>query len=479
MNQSLIRLYHCMPPAFRSLAASARGLQLQRLRYGPETNALIEQALEREHWSPAQWRAWREDRLAFLLHRAATRVPYYRDQWAERRRRGDRASAEAPRKLARPHEGRAPSQRPRPRGRRLRHARMSCEHTSGTSGKPLDLWLSRATVRAWYALFEARCRQWYGLSRHDRWAIFGGQLVAPVDQTKPPFWVWNAGLRQLYLSVYHISPALAPSYIDALRSYRVTYIVGYPSALDAIAESILRLGIRDLAIRAVIANAEPLRAAQRRNIEAAFRCPVRETYGHIRDRRRRQRVRAWRDASLARSRSPGNSRRRSTCRRRSGRRPREHRSDEPGHAADPLSHRRPLLARRRAKPTAPVAAPFPCSARSKVASTTSSIPAMAAASAASTPSSRPAFRFRRRRSCRSPSIGFGSFSCPAPRSTPDPAPTSSRLVRERLGDMQVILESVERVPRGANGKFRAVICNLPPDELQRAKSMESQTHATR
>ena len=33
------------------------------------------------------------------------------------------------------------------------------------------------------------------------------------------------------------------------------------------------------AIRAVIANAEPLRAAQRRNIEAAFRCPVRETYG--------------------------------------------------------------------------------------------------------------------------------------------------------------------------------------------------------
>ena len=35
--------------------------------------------------------------------------------------------------------------------------------------------------------------------------VLGGQLVAPVTQTKPPFWVWNAGLNQLYLSSYHLS----------------------------------------------------------------------------------------------------------------------------------------------------------------------------------------------------------------------------------------------------------------------------------
>src|SRR5207248_7809956 len=88
MNEALVRLYHRMPALLRSLAASARGFELRRLRYGPETPALIERALEREHWSPAQWRAWREARLAFILHRAATRVPYYRDHWARRRREG-------------------------------------------------------------------------------------------------------------------------------------------------------------------------------------------------------------------------------------------------------------------------------------------------------------------------------------------------------------------------------------------------------
>src|SRR3954447_6241937 len=92
MNANLVRLYHRMPPPLRNLAASARGLKLQRLRYGPETPALVEQALDREHWSSERWRRWREERLGFLLHRAFTKVPYYREHWAERRRKGDRPS---------------------------------------------------------------------------------------------------------------------------------------------------------------------------------------------------------------------------------------------------------------------------------------------------------------------------------------------------------------------------------------------------
>ena len=42
------------------------------------------------------------------------------------------------------------------------------------------------TLRRWYALFEARGRRWYGVSRHDRWAILGGQLIKPVRETRLP-----------------------------------------------------------------------------------------------------------------------------------------------------------------------------------------------------------------------------------------------------------------------------------------------------
>jgi len=76
----------------RSVAASLRGLYLRSWRYGPESERLVAEALEREHWSAERFKAWQEERLASVLHRAATCVPYYREQWAARRRQGDRAS---------------------------------------------------------------------------------------------------------------------------------------------------------------------------------------------------------------------------------------------------------------------------------------------------------------------------------------------------------------------------------------------------
>ncbi len=279
MNSAALRVYHRMPGAVRSLAASVYGLKLRSARYGPETAALISAALAREHWTAGEWDLWRAARLAFVLNRAASRVPYYREQWAERRRRGDTASCEelANWPILEKEEVRRDSTRFVADDCDLR--RMHLEGTSGTSGTPLRLWRSRRTIRAWYALFEARSRAWYGVSRHVPWAILGGQVVVPAEQVSPPFWVWNAPLRQLYMSVYHLSPGFAPRYLDALRRYRVKYLLGYPSALEALAEAALRDDRRDFRPRVAIANAEPLSSAQRETIGAAFQCPVRETYG--------------------------------------------------------------------------------------------------------------------------------------------------------------------------------------------------------
>lgn len=37
----------------------------------------------------------------------------------------------------------------------------------------------------------------------------------------------------------------------------------------------------------------------------------------------------------------------------------------------------------------------------------------------------------------------------------------TRQLRARLGDVSVVFEKVSEIPRGANGKFRSVICQLP------------------
>ena len=280
MESTLLNVYHRLPPAARNAAATLRGWYLQRWRHSAVSGRKSDEAVAREYWSPAQWKAWRDERLSFVLHRAATRVPYYREQWLARRRRGDRSSwdvlehwpvLEKDALRAHPRAFVADDCNP---------SRMYHEKTSGSTGKPIQVWRTRDTTTTLHAIVNTRTRAWDGIPGSARWARFGGQLVVPVRQQRPPFWVWNAAMHQLYMSSYHLAPELAPYYLEALLRYRIVYIAGYPSAIHALAQAALREGAgRDLTMAAVYTNAEPVLPEQREAIAAAFRCPVRESYG--------------------------------------------------------------------------------------------------------------------------------------------------------------------------------------------------------
>lgn len=274
-----LKIYHKLPSWARNAAASLRGFYLASWRYDKHTEKIVEDILERDRWSDEQWKSYSEERLSYLLNRAATEVPYYRRSWAERRKDGDRSSWEYLENW--PILEKEPI-RVNPLdfvADGCKTSRMFQDHTSGTTGTSLNIWLSSRTVKYWYAMSEARWRRWYGVSKDDKWAIFGGQLVTPINQKTPPFWVWNAGLKQLYMSSYHLSPNSIGHYLDAIAKYRVKYILGYPSAIYTIAQQIATSGRNDIKLKVVITNAEPLLDFQRRVISEAFSCPVRETYG--------------------------------------------------------------------------------------------------------------------------------------------------------------------------------------------------------
>lgn len=279
MNARLLSYYHRLPPAGRSAVASLRGLYLHQWRYGRETEALVEQALSREAWSPERWKTWQEERLAFVLHRAATSVPYYREYWAQCRRHGDRKSWEILENwpiLDKETLRRNPTAFVADDSN-IRW--MFHEHTSGTTGKPLDLWWSKQTVRAWYALFEARLRRWNGVSLRDSWAILGGQPIASPNASRPPFWVWNAPMKQLYLSANHVNPRWAPDYLNAIANSGATHLVAYSSSVSFLAGQASPLGCQFPELRVVLTNAEPLFPWQRDLIREGLGCAVRETYG--------------------------------------------------------------------------------------------------------------------------------------------------------------------------------------------------------
>lgn len=282
MSDWKLRLYHQMPPFMRNWVASLRGYQLRSWRYGPETEQLVEEALERDRWSTEQWKTYQENRLQYVLHRAATQVPYYRQQWSERRRKGDQSSWEylenwpVLRKESIRKYGQAMIVDS------LNPNKLLSDTTGGTTGTPLRIWLSKQVQRQLYALFEARVRAWNGVSRKEHWGTMGGQLIIPVSVKQAPYWVYNWALNQVYLSTNHISTATSPEYIDVLRRFRATHLIAYTSSITYLASQASKAALEPLAdLRVVITNAEGLYPWQRTIIREALGCDVRETYGMV------------------------------------------------------------------------------------------------------------------------------------------------------------------------------------------------------
>jgi phenylacetate-CoA ligase len=269
----LLGAYHRLPPPAWSAAATVQGARLRWWRYGRGSEPLVEAALARERWSADRWQAWQQQRLADVLARARRDVPWYRRWWDEHDTPDPDLAAWPV--LAKDEVRRDPSAFLSD----LRPRRTYHDRTSGTTGTPLSTWAGRRSLQAWFALHEARTRRWHGASRHDRWALLGGQAVVPGDRDRPPYWVHNRAGGQLYLSGQHVSSTTAVAYAAALRRHRPTHLVAYPSMAAALAVALQEAGEQLDGPALVVANAEPVTAGQRQVVHDVFGAALRETYG--------------------------------------------------------------------------------------------------------------------------------------------------------------------------------------------------------
>ncbi len=403
-----------------------------------------------------------------MLHRAATRVPYYRTQWELRRQRGDHSAVDVLTNWPVLEKDDVRQQPEAFVADDCNLRQMFNDHTSGSTGKPLNLWLSRETLQAWYALAEARWRSWYGVSRKDRWAILGGQLVTPVGAKAPPFWVWNAPLRQLYMSSYHLAPEMIPAYLDALVSYRIHFVFGYTSSMYTLAREALRLGRHDVRMAVVITNAEPILDHQRQVISAAFGCPVRETYGMAEivaalSECEHGQLHLWPEAGVVELLHEGHE-------------------AAPGQSGDlvatGLVNADMPLIRYRTGDRATRAAPGRCTCGR-------TLPRLAGIDGriddlVITRDGRRIGRldnvFKDDLPIREAQIiqerldHFRILCVPAPGYGPEAERVLAERLRDRVGDVGVTVESVNEIARGASGKFRGVICKLPPQDSNSAAS---------
>lgn len=273
MTNFLDKIYYNLPPKGKNIFATIEGARLRWWRYGNYYRSILPEIEERESWTWDQLQAYQEREFLNLLQVSFKYVAYYRNTF---KKYGLELSdfkllsdlSKLP--ILKKETLRASAQDFLKENIRRRYLQQI--QTSGTTGTPVKLWFSRKDMQRRYAYHERRIRKWWGVSLLDYYIMIGGKIVAPFNQTKPPFWVWNAALNQLYMSSYHLSKEFAEYYLKEIKRRNFSYIFGYASSLYSLAYFAKEIGIDDIRFKVAFSNAEPFYTHQRDLIKEVFNC---------------------------------------------------------------------------------------------------------------------------------------------------------------------------------------------------------------
>ena len=157
--------------------------------------------------------------------------------------------------------------------------------TGGTSGYTLKFCLDDSSYSKEMAFVHEQWRR-VSYAPHYRKATFRvavGQLQTTFPKLdKGMFWRENPIHNELMFSPFHMNEETLGAYVEQLLAFGPSFLHGYPSAIDRLAEYVLRNDLQPKmpVIKAVLAASEACSPHQRRRMEQAFRARVYTFYGH-------------------------------------------------------------------------------------------------------------------------------------------------------------------------------------------------------
>lgn len=155
---------------------------------------------------------------------------------------------------------------------------FSVANTSGTSGSPMDVPYDAAGYQKGFAYWR-RFYDGMGLGESFRNARFSGRVLLGDARDPKTFWVRDWSERRMFFSTYHMNEENLPAYVAKLNQYRPELIDGYPSALTILARFIESSGHQlTFKPQAAATTAETLFDEDRAVIERAFGCKVYNQY---------------------------------------------------------------------------------------------------------------------------------------------------------------------------------------------------------
>lgn len=284
MPSLLQRAYTASPVWLQQVGVSAYGVIWKQRRFGGCFQREVEEFQLREQLSDGEWAAYQTHRLRQLLKQAAEFVPYYQKALLTagvRKQDIDHLSIQDLCALPLLEKDAIRRQPDEFIATNIRRRSLHGYLTSGTTGTPLEIKFSTEMHQKLSAAYEVRCRRWAGVDFKMSRAMIGGRVVTPQAISEPPFWRYNVAERQLYMSAFHISPANAEYYVQALNRYRPDYLVGYASSHFFLARLICEQGLEVHQPQAVLTSSEKLTAEMRETIQQAYGAPVFDGYSGV------------------------------------------------------------------------------------------------------------------------------------------------------------------------------------------------------
>ena len=265
-------LYAHLPLPLQNLAISVQGWRFRRARFGGDFAAELAQAQAVAASSADAIAALQLERLQAFVHWAYDQSPYYRAKYdaagvhpGDLRTMADLQHFPVLEKAELRRDTAAIQTRASVGMRGLQHV-----STSGTTGSPIQLaWTPNDVQRRFAYLYRMLAR--FGIAPFAPSVRFSGRTIFPGAERSGVFWRYNRPQRQLLMSSYHMTAANLDAYVAKLAAFSPELIDGYPSAIFLLARHINRRGWQGrVRPRLVMTTAETLEDFQRAEIVEAF-----------------------------------------------------------------------------------------------------------------------------------------------------------------------------------------------------------------
>ena len=275
MNFWQNKIYSKLPFSLQNLAISAFGHSWNKRRYAGIFEKELQEFKMREFWSTGQWQEYQTNKLRHLLVYAFDHVPFYNQSFKNAGHTRQALQLFEVDDLKRlPFLEKAQLKK---YGKSLLLSAIPEKggeffESSGSTGTPTCILYSPAMHQRLHAAYESRVRHWAGVERFTPRATIGGRRVVPDGLSSPPYYRYNFIEKQVYLSAYHISKHTAQNYVDGIRKYRSEYMTGYAMSNFFLARFILEAGIEVPSMKAVVTSSEKLTSDMREVFQKVYGC---------------------------------------------------------------------------------------------------------------------------------------------------------------------------------------------------------------